>query len=97
MVRENQSLLQGEVEIDEAFVGGARSGKRGKGKKLVVITGECSGKKRTGRIRMQRIPDALAATLELFILDNIAQGSTIHTDGWPSYNAISSLGYKHSP
>ncbi len=46
---------------------------------------------------MQRILDALATTLELFILDNIAQGSTIHTDGWPSYNAISSLGYKHSP
>ncbi len=53
MVRKNQSLLQGEVEIDEAFVKGARSRKRGKGakgKELVVIARECFSKKRTGRI-----------------------------------------------
>lgn len=100
MVRENRSLLQGEVEIDEAFVGGVRSGKRGRGaegKELVVIAAECSGKKRIGRIRIQRIPDASAGTLELFILENVAPGTTIHTDGWPGYNAVSSLGYEHLP
>jgi transposase-like protein len=100
MIFVDRSLLRGEVEIDEAFIGGVHIGKRGRGaegKELIVIAAECSKEKRVGRIRIQRIPDATAETLEAFILANIAPGSTIHTDGWPSYNSVSKLGYKHLP
>ena len=40
MVHVDRSLLQGKVEVDEAFIGGVRSGKRGRGaegKELIVI------------------------------------------------------------
>jgi transposase-like protein len=100
MIFSDRNLLKGEIEVDEAFIGGVRAGKRGRGaegKELIVIAAECSGLKRVGRVRIQRIPNATAEALEAFILANIAQGSTIHTDGWPSYNAVSSLGYKHLP
>ncbi len=92
--------MRGEVEVDEAFIGGFRSKKRGRGaegKELVVIAAECSGKKRVSRIRIQRVPDASTGNLETFILANIEPGSTIHTDGWKSYNDVGSLGYKHLP
>ena len=100
MVQADRSHLHGEVEVDEALIGGVRSGKRGRGaegKELIVIAAECSGKKRVGRIRIQRIPDASAETLEKFIKENIAAGSTIHTDGWRSYGGVAARGYKHMP
>ncbi len=95
MIHTDRSLLQGSVEVDEAFIGGVRSGKRGRGaegKELIVIAAECSGEKRVGRARIQRIPKATAEVLEAFILSTIAQGATIHTDGWPSYNGQTRLG-----
>lgn len=39
--------------VDEAFLGGVRAGKRGRGaegKQLIVIAAEFSGKKKIGRI-----------------------------------------------
>ena len=100
MINSDRSLLCGEVEVDEAFIGGTRSGKRGRGaegKQLIVVAAECLGRKRVGRTRIQKIPNASADVLEAFILSNIAEGSTIHTDGWPSYNKLSMLGYVHKP
>lgn len=100
MIHTDRSLLQGSVEVDEAFIGGVRSGKRGRGaegKELIVIAAECSGEKRVGRARIQRIPNATAEVLEVFILSTVAEGATIHTDGWPSYNGLTKLGYKHLP
>lgn len=85
----------------DATTGGVRTGKRGRGaegKEFVVIAAECSGKKRVARIRIQRIPDAVAESLEPFIIGNVAKESiTVHTDGWKSYNNVSALGYKHEP
>lgn len=100
MIQTERSLLQGDVEVDEAMIGGFRSGKPGRGaegKELIAIAAEFSGKKRVGRIRIQRIPDASAPILELFILANIKEGSCIHTDGWASYSNVEKLGYRHSP
>jgi transposase-like protein len=100
MIYADRNLLHGDVEVDEAFIGGVRSGKRGRGaegKQLIVIAAECAEKKRVGRIRIQRVPDASAESLEPFILANIAPGSTIHTDGWRGYNSVGSIGYKHLP
>jgi transposase-like protein len=100
MIHSDRSPLNGEVEVDEAFIGGVRSGKRGRGaegKELIVIAAECSGLKRVGRARIQRIPNASAEVLEAFILSTVAEGTTIHTDGWPSYNGLTGLGYKHLP
>jgi transposase-like protein len=100
MIHADRTLLSGDVEIDEAFIGGVRSGKRGRGaegKELIVVAAECSGEKRVGRIRIQRIPDASAETLESFITANIMKKSTVHTDGWKSYNNVEKLGYKYLP
>jgi transposase-like protein len=100
MVHADRSVLHGDVEVDEAFIGGARTGKRGRGaegKELIAIAAECSGKRRVGRIRIQRIPDASAESLEAFITSNVAKGATVHTDGWKSYNGVDKLGYKHLP
>jgi ISXO2-like transposase domain len=48
-----------------------------------------------GRIRMQRIPDASAASLMPFLTEAVEPGSTIHTDGWLGYLPAESKGYVH--
>ena len=78
--------------MDECFIGGQRSGKRGRGaegKTIVAIAVErCNLKKRMGRIRMHAALDCSAYSLETIILDKVDPGSTIVTDSWASYNFI---------
>ena len=100
MVLSGRTKLQGVVEVvevDEVLVGGKTSGKRGRGaegKSLIAVAVEVKGRK-TGRVRLAKIPDASSKSLNTFIEDNIELSSTIITDGWPSYNQISANGYKH--
>jgi transposase-like protein/predicted RNA-binding Zn-ribbon protein involved in translation (DUF1610 family) len=103
MVRPGRDNLSGIVEIDETYIGGERSGKRGRGaenKALVAVAVEDKSKtsatgKGIGRIRLQLIPDASANSLQEFIKTHVNLGSCIRTDGWSGYSAISEIGYKH--
>ena len=100
MINADRSLLRGDVEVDEAFVGGFRSGQTGRSplaKELIVIAAECSGTKRVGRIRIQRVPNASKESLEAFTLDNIVLGATIDTVGWRGHFDVPKLGYRHEP
>ena len=46
------------------------------------------GKTYPGRIRMSEIPDYTAETLHGFVKSEVADGSTVKTDGLPSYNNL---------
>lgn len=97
MVRPGRDLLSGLIEIDETFIGGKRTGKRGhgaSGKELVMIAAQQDGQK-IGRIRLQRIPDASGDTLKRAIKNNIRPGSILQTDGWQGYKGIESMGYSY--
>jgi transposase-like protein len=97
MVRPGRDRLSGLVEVDETYIGGEKPGKRGRGalgKSLVVIAAEIDGK-RTGRIRLVRVPDASAESLEEAVRQSIVPGSVISTDDWKGYNKLSPLGYAH--
>jgi transposase-like protein len=63
-------------------------------KTVVAVAAEEDGDG-TGRIRMQRITSASAASLERFIKASVEPGSVIHTDGWRGYARIAALGYVH--
>lgn len=83
MVRPGRDRLNGNIEVDEAFIGVLEEGVRSRQtekKALIVVAAQEDGKG-IGRIRMKRIPDASADSLQLFFEENIEPGSTIHTDG----------------
>jgi transposase-like protein len=97
MVRPGRDRLQGQVEVDEAFVGGEEEGVHGRQtetKAMIAVAVEADGPG-IGRLRMRRIPDASAANLMPFIEDSIEPGSIVHTDGWLGYQPLEGRDYKH--
>ena len=99
MVRRGRERLNGWVEVDETYVGGAEQGVRGRKtvtKALVAIAGEVKQDgPGLGRTRMRVVADASARSLLAFVRWAVAPGSTVHTDGWPSYGRLGELGYRH--
>jgi len=97
MVRPDRDRLSGVVEVDETYVGGDEEGTRGREtmtKSLVAVAAEERGRG-IGRIRLERIADASADSLEPFIVELIEPGSVIHTDGWGGYAGLKDLSFQH--
>ena len=97
MVRPGRDRLAGIVEVDETFIGAPQPGKRGRGaagKTLVLIAAQADGRK-IGRIRLARIANASAASLEPAVQQAIEPGARIQTDDWKGYNGLRALGYAH--
>lgn len=96
-IRKEREKLSGKVEADEFYLGGQRSGKRGRGaqnKCAVAIAVERKGRK-LGRLRVQVIEDCSAGELTPFAQGNVEPGSTVVTDGWKGYSELKGLGYEH--
>lgn len=87
------ALLTGHIELDEAYVGGRRSGKRGRGaagKTIVMGLAE-----RDGRMKAVVIPNVKKDTLRDVVLANVEKGATVSTDELYSYNLLTGDGYSH--
>jgi hypothetical protein len=83
-IRPGREKLSGTVEVDEIYLGGEFSGKRGRGaehKCSVAAAVEKKGRK-LGRIRLQLIDDCLQDSLTQFMHLIIDPGSHVITDGW---------------
>lgn len=97
MVRPGRDRLGGIVEADETSLGGPKPGKPGRGasgKVLVSVIAQVDGR-RIGRIRLRRIPDASAKSLERAVEAAVEPGTTVRTDGWQGYRRLGELGYHH--
>lgn len=102
MVNPQRERLSGEVEVDEAWVGGRQEGfNRGRsttGQKALLVAIAVEHQAHSlGRLRMEVIRDASGATLTDFVLRNVAPGSTLHSDTWAGYNRLLASGYRHQP
>ena len=102
MVNLSRERLQGEVEVDDTWVGGSQAGLRGsrqlKGRKaaLVLVAVEKRGRG-SGRARMAVIPDFKSSTLITFLKQNVEAGSIVYTDGLKSFSGLHEAGYTHVP
>lgn len=90
---ESFAKLQGHVELDEAYVGGHRPGKRGRGAagKTIVF----GMKERGGRMTTEVVPDVKKATLRDATLRNVEPGSVVSTDELMSYGLLEGDGFTH--
>lgn len=97
MVRPGRDRLAGVVEVDETYIGGPEPGKRGRGasgKSLVLIAAQADGRK-IGRIRLARVADASAKSLQPAVAQAVEPGTQIQTDDWKGYAGLKDLGYEH--
>lgn len=101
MVAPERERLRGEVEIDEALVGGHHEGRRGGRqrdgtKTLVGVIVEVRGEG-SGRLRLKALPDAGKRTLTAWVEASVEPGAIVHTDGWTGYRGLASAGFDHRP
>jgi hypothetical protein len=100
MIRAGRESLNGAVEVDETLVGGRQRNigglHMGKNKFLVAIAVEIRGNG-CGRIRLKRISDTSAKSLEGFVSKLIVRGTQVVTDGRWGYTGLPRLGYDYHP
>ena len=97
MVRPGRERLAGVVEVDETYWGAEEegvSGRQTERKALIAVAAEERGRG-LGRIRMQRVRNASAASLMPFVEASVEPGSLVHTDGWLGYEPLEKKGYQH--
>jgi transposase len=91
--REAEELLAGEIELDEAYFGGKRKGKRGRGAfNKVPVFGILE---RNGVVAVTAVTDVSAETLLNHPVKMVRRGSIVYTDKFRSYDALMFCGYKH--
>ena len=86
-------MLKGHVELDEAYVGGHRPGKRGRGAEGKTIV--MGLKEREGRMTTQVIPNVKKETLRNVVACNVETGAIVSTDELYSYSLLDGDGFKH--
>jgi len=100
MIRTGREALAGRVEVDEAYVGGEREGKRGRGaegKTLVLVAVEGQAQKTLGRVRFRCVANIDRETVESFVQDYVAPGAIVITDGLSIYDRLGAAGFDHRP
>lgn len=92
-----KEALAGRVEVDEAYVGGHEEGVPGRanGQKAVVLVAAEDRGLPTGRVRLQVVPDASAASLTPAVKANVAPNSTVRTDKWQGYARLTKADFAH--
>ena len=89
----NDDILKGELEADEAYFGGKRKGKRGRGAGgKTIVYGILE---RGGRVSVSIVQDVSAESLMTETVKRVRRGSIVYTDKWRGYDSLMFCGYKH--
>jgi transposase-like protein len=98
--RDKKYILDGVVEMDEAFFGGpAEGGKRGRGTEKAAVLVSVSltewGKPKYARMKVLESVDG--AAVKEFSRAHVKPGAEIRTDGLNIYSRLAGGGFVHSP
>lgn len=110
MVRPDRDRIGADwpIEVDETLVGGRTKGEgRGVHDKVTVAGAievrtradlkKSQGAVYAGRLRLRQVANRSAKTLSGFVLENVAKGAVVRTDGWAGYDGLALVGYVHEP
>jgi transposase-like protein len=99
--RETAKPLQGRVEMDDAYLGGARSGgKRGRGaagKTAFVAAVETTPEGKPVRLKLRRVKGFRRKEIERAAKAILAPGANVVTDGLACFAGVTAAGCSHHP
>ncbi|MFN8628849.1 MAG: IS1595 family transposase [Chloroflexota bacterium] len=102
-VNPERERLKGDVEMDDAWIGGAQAGLKGGHQRAgrtalqVIIAVERRSDASLGRARMAVIPNDDAKTIREFVTASIERGATVFSDAHTGYPGALADGYTHRP
>ena len=105
--RDQGYRLQGLIEVDEGYVGGAEQGEAQKGrgaktKSVVAVAverrapGQQGEKPIPGFAALAVVPNAAASSLHGFLHAKVQPGSQVLSDGWRGYQGLEQQGFQHT-
>ncbi len=99
--REDRHVLEGPVQIDDAYLGGERSGgKAGRGsenKVPFVVAVSLTDDGHPSRTKLTLVPGFTLKAIAQWAKDNLAPGSTVFSDGLACFSAVTDAGCAHQP
>jgi len=99
--REERYLLEGKVQIDDAYLGGERTGgKVGRGsenKVAFVAAVSLTEDHRPLRVRLTPVPGFTLKVISTWAKDHLAPGSAVFSDGLACFSAVTEAGCTHQP
>jgi Transposase and inactivated derivatives len=95
LLEEDAGMLSGEVEVDEAYVGGRQRGGDGRPGRHSNKTPVVGLVQRRGKIMARVTPDVKRSTVLPIIEAKVLPASMIYTDDYKVYNPLADKGFGH--
>ena len=97
--RNAQKPLEGRIEMDDAYLGGEREGKPGRGAqgKLPFVAAVATREGRPTYVHLRRVAGFTREAIGAYAKANLTAGSEINTDGLECFSAVTEAGCKHIP
>ena len=99
--REARYLLEGKVQVDDAYLGGERTGgKVGRGsenKVAFVAAVSLNEEDRPLRVRLTPVPGFTLKAVAAWAKEHLAPGSAVFSDGLACFGAVTEAGCSHQP
>lgn len=99
MERDHVKKLSGTIELDDAYLGGERTGsKRGRGaadKTPFVAAVETTNDRNPVKLKLSVVKGFRSSEIKSWSLQHLSKGSTVISDGLPCFNAITEAACSH--
>ncbi len=97
--REQATVLSGRIQIDDAFLGGERPGRQGRGGNKVPFLAavETDLRGRPQIVRFDRVENHGREAIQKWATKAIAPESLVLSDGWPGFQQLAALVQCHEP
>ena len=91
--RDSIYRLENLIEFDDAYIGGKRTGKRGRGaagKRPIFVAVETKGDK-ASFMAVEAVDTISKETVRQFLQKHLKEGQAVRTDAFPALNSISEM------
>ena len=98
--RQHTKTLSGRIEIDDAYLGGERAGKPGRGafnKVPFIAAVQTTDDKRPIAVHLRRVNGFRKKALSHYAVSSLKAGSTVWSDGLACFEAVTDAGCLHLP